>query len=61
MLRDIAHAYAKKLADDGNDITYVHYPELPHGFIQMTARVHPDDGAFGPLSAGHAGTRGLAR
>ena len=37
MLRDVAHAYAKKLAADGNDITYVHYPDLPHGFIQMTA------------------------
>ena len=37
MLRDVAHAYAKKLAGDGNDIAYVHYPDLPHGFIQMTA------------------------
>jgi acetyl esterase/lipase len=37
MLRDVGHAYAQKLAKDGNDITYVHYPELPHGFIQMTA------------------------
>jgi acetyl esterase len=36
-LRDVGHAYAQKLAKDGNDITYVHYPELPHGFIQMTA------------------------
>ncbi len=36
MLRDVGHAYAKKLADAGNDITYVHYPELPHGIIQMT-------------------------
>jgi hypothetical protein len=26
-----------ELALAGNDITYVHYPELPHGFIQMTA------------------------
>jgi hypothetical protein len=25
------------LAKDGNDITYVHYPELSHAFIQMTA------------------------
>jgi hypothetical protein len=24
------------LAAAGNDITYVHYPELPHGIIQMT-------------------------
>ncbi len=31
MLRDVAHAYAKKLADDGNDITYVHYPTCRTG------------------------------
>jgi len=37
MLRDVGHAYAQKLATAGNDIMYVHYPELPHGFIQMTA------------------------
>jgi acetyl esterase len=37
MLRDVGQAYAKKLAADGNDITYVHHPDLPHGFIQMTA------------------------
>ena len=36
-LRDVGHAYAQKLAAAGNDITYVHYPELPHGFIQMTS------------------------
>ncbi len=36
MLRDVAHSYAKKLAEAGNDITYAHYPDLPHGFIQMT-------------------------
>jgi len=36
MLRDVAHAYALKLADTGNDLTYVHYDDLPHGFIQMT-------------------------
>ena len=34
---DIAQPYAQKLAKDGNDITYVHYPELSHAFIQMTA------------------------
>ncbi len=37
MLRDVGHAYAKKLAAAGNDITYAHYPDLPHGIIQMTA------------------------
>lgn len=36
MLRDVGHAYAMKLARSGNDLTYVHYPDLPHGFIQMT-------------------------
>lgn len=36
MLRDVAHSYALKLAADGNDITYVHYDDLPHAFIQMT-------------------------
>lgn len=36
MLRDVAHAYAQKLASAGNDITYVHYDDLPHAFIQMT-------------------------
>jgi len=37
MLRNVGHAYARKPAADGNDLTYVHHPELPHGFIQMTA------------------------
>ena len=37
MLRDVGHAYAGKLAAAGNDLTYVHHPDLPHGFIQMTA------------------------
>ncbi len=36
MLRDVGHAYARKLAGAGNDIVYVHYPDLPHGIIQMT-------------------------
>ncbi len=36
MLRDVGHAYARKLAAAGNDITYAHYPDLPHGIIQMT-------------------------
>ena len=36
MLRDVGHAYARKLAAAGNDITYLHYPDLPHGIVQMT-------------------------
>lgn len=36
MLRDVGHAYARKLAAAGNEITYVHHPDLPHGIIQMT-------------------------
>ena len=36
MLRDVGHAYACKLAVSGNDLIYVHYPDLPHGIIQMT-------------------------
>ena len=36
MLRDVGRAYARKLASAGNDLTYVHYPDLPHGIIQMT-------------------------
>lgn len=36
MLRDVGHAYAQKLAAAGNDLTYVHHPDLPHGIIQMT-------------------------
>ena len=36
MLRDVGHAYARKLAETENDIVYVHYPDLPHGIIQMT-------------------------
>jgi acetyl esterase/lipase len=37
MLRDVGHAYARMLADAGNDLTYLHHPDLPHGFVQMTA------------------------
>ena len=37
MLRAVAHQYAQRLARDGNEITYVHYPDLSHAFIQMTA------------------------
>ena len=36
MLRDVGHAYARKLAAVGNDLTYVHFPNWPHGIIQMT-------------------------
>jgi len=36
MLRDVGHEYAVKLATAGNAITYIHHPDLPHGFIQMT-------------------------
>ena len=36
MPRGVGHAYARKLAAAGNDVTYAHPPDLPHGFIQMT-------------------------
>ena len=35
-LRDVGHAYARKLALAGNEITYVHHGDLTHGFIQFT-------------------------
>ncbi len=35
-LRDVGHEYARKLAAAGNDITYVHNPDLTHGFPQFT-------------------------
>lgn len=35
-LRDVGHAYARKLAADGNDLTYVHNSDLTHGFPQFT-------------------------
>jgi acetyl esterase/lipase len=35
-LRDVGHAYARKLAAAGNNITYVHNPDLTHGFPQFT-------------------------
>ena len=35
-LRDVGHAYAQKLAKAGNDIIYVHHPNLTHGFPQFT-------------------------
>jgi acetyl esterase/lipase len=35
-LRDVGHAYGRKLAAAGNDLTYVHNPDLTHGFPQFT-------------------------
>lgn len=35
-LRDVGHAYTRKLAAAGNDLTYVHHPDLTHGFPQFT-------------------------
>jgi acetyl esterase len=35
-LRDVGLAYAQKLATAGNDLTYVHNPDLTHGFPQFT-------------------------
>src|ERR1700733_9680438 len=35
-LRDVGHAYAQKLAPSRNDLTYVHNPDLTHGFPQFT-------------------------
>jgi acetyl esterase/lipase len=35
-LRDVGHAYAQKLAAAGNDLTYIHNPDLTHGFPQFT-------------------------
>ena len=36
MLRDVGHAYARRLAAAGNHLTHVRFPDLPHGIIQMT-------------------------
>ena len=41
MLRDVGHAYAKKLAAEGNDITYVRRPDLPHVGPGAVARRRP--------------------
>lgn len=35
-LRDVGHADARKLAAAGNDLTYVHNPDLTHGFPQFS-------------------------
>lgn len=35
-LRDVGHEYAKKLAAAGNELTYIHHPNLIHGFPQFT-------------------------
>ncbi len=40
-LRDVGHAYARKLAAGGNDLTYVHNPDLTHGFPQFTRYSKP--------------------
>ncbi len=40
MLHDVGHAYGRKLAVAGNDLTYANYPDLPHGIIQMN--MHSD-------------------
>ncbi|GGL60910.1 acetylhydrolase [Streptomyces fumigatiscleroticus] len=34
-LRDVGHAYARRLAAAGNDLLYVHHPDLTHGFPQF--------------------------
>jgi hypothetical protein len=34
------HAYTQQLAAAGNDLTYVHNPDLTHGFIQFTRWPH---------------------
>ncbi|MEM7741855.1 MAG: alpha/beta hydrolase fold domain-containing protein, partial [Pseudomonadota bacterium] len=36
-LRDSARAYAAKLIGEGNDVIYLEYPSLIHGFTQHTA------------------------
>jgi acetyl esterase/lipase len=35
-LLDVGHAYARKPAAAGNDLTYLHSPHLTHGFPQFT-------------------------
>jgi acetyl esterase len=40
-LRDVGHAYAQKLAAAGNDLTYIHNPDLTHGFPQFTGTQPP--------------------
>lgn len=59
MLRDVAHHYAQKLAEDGNDITYVHYPDLTHAFIQMTA--HSKRCLESTIEVAHLLGKGLAK
>ncbi len=36
----MGHAYAQQLAAAGNDLTYMHNPDLTHGFIQFTKWSH---------------------
>jgi acetyl esterase len=40
-LRDVGHAYARRLAAAGNDLTYVHNPDLTHGFRNLRATLPP--------------------
>ena len=35
-LRDVGYAYAQEVAAAGNDLTYMHNPNLTHGFPQFT-------------------------
>jgi acetyl esterase/lipase len=35
-LRDVGNGYAQKLAAPGSDLTYMHNPDLTHGFPQFT-------------------------
>ena len=54
MLRDVGHAYAKKLAAGGKR----HHLRASPG---PAAWLHPDDGAFEALSRSHTGAGGIAR
>ena len=40
-LRDVGHAYARKLAAAGNDLTHIHNPNLTHGFRSSPAPQPP--------------------
>jgi acetyl esterase/lipase len=34
-LRDVGVEYASKLQQAGNEVSWHHYPDLTHGFLQM--------------------------